>query len=300
MGEGCYFNETFLVTCNATHYDPSKPFWTNSTIQITNISLKGQMRVAQFIAKDCYSQNGTRVLYHDPWITVPLGFMGSNTANKFTLVGCDTYAYVSGSRKNRNYQIHMLTRCISLCDNKDDLVEGKCFGLGYCQMPIPKQVQTVELTLNSFYNFTNVSNFNNCSYGFLAEESAFKFSANSLSNLRNVEMLPMVVDWAAGERTCKEARNNNSSYACKSENSNCYEPDNGYGYRCYCKDGYQGNPYLYDGCKDTDECQDPSLNDCEHKCKNTRGSFRCICPKGHHGDGKKMEKVAFAVINRSS
>ncbi|XP_022846299.1 wall-associated receptor kinase 2-like [Olea europaea var. sylvestris] len=281
--EGCYFNETFSVTCNETHYDLPKLYWTNSTIQITNISLEGQMRVSQFIAKDCYSQNGTRVLYKDPWIKVPLGFTINNTTNKFIVVGCDTYAYVSGYRENRNYE----TGCTSTCDNKDDLVDGSCSGLGCCQMSISKHVWEVEVTLNSFNNFSYVWDFNNCSYGFLAEESTFNFSASEFSRLRNVEMLPLVIDWSVGDRTCAEARNNTSSYACKSVNSECYEPANGYGYRCYCQAGYQGNPYLYHGCKDIDECQDPSLNDCEHKCENILGNFRCVCPKGHHGDGKK-------------
>ncbi|CAA2956268.1 Wall-associated receptor kinase 2 [Olea europaea subsp. europaea] len=245
MREGCYFNETFSVTCNKTHDDLPKLYWTNSTIQITNITLEGQMRVSQFIAKDCYSQNGTRVLYKDPWIKVPLGFTINNTANKFIVVGCDTYAYVSRYRENRNYE----TGCTSTCDNKDDLVDGSCSGLGCCQMSIPKHVWEVEVTLNSFNNFSYVWDFNNCSYGFLAEESTFNFSASEFSRLRNVEMLPLVIDWSVGDRTCAEARNNTSSYACKSVNSECYEPANGYGYRCYCQAGYQGNPYLYHGCK---------------------------------------------------
>ncbi|XP_022895044.1 wall-associated receptor kinase 2-like [Olea europaea var. sylvestris] len=237
--EGCYFNETFLVTCNDTHYDPPKPFLTNSTIQITNISQEGQMRVLQFIAKDYYSRNGTRVLYQDPWITVSRGFMVNNTANKFTVIGCDTYAYLFGSRENRNYE----TGYSSTCDNNDDLVNGSCSGLGYCHMSIPKHVWEVEVTLHSFNNFTNVWDFNNCSYGFRAEESAFNFSTSDLSRLRNVEMLPMVVDWAVGDGTCEEARNNISSYACKRVHSKCYEPANGYGYRCFCQEGYQGNPH---------------------------------------------------------
>ncbi|CAI9778154.1 unnamed protein product [Fraxinus pennsylvanica] len=281
--EGCYFNKTFLVTCNDTHYDPPKPFWVDSNIDITIISLEGQMRVMQFIAKDCYSRDGTSSYYNEPSITLTDGFLVNNTANKFFVIGCDTYAHVSGWRGNRTYD----TGCSSTCNDKDDLVDVSCFGLGCCQMSIPKQAWKVEVTLDSYHNLTTVWDFDNCSYGFLAEESAFTFSASSLSNLRNVKELPMVVDWAVGEETCEEARNNVSSYACKSEKSKCYEPDNGYGYRCRCQDGYEGNPYLDDGCKDIDECKDQSLNKCEKKCENTPGGFKCVCPKGYHGDGKK-------------
>ncbi|PIN23015.1 hypothetical protein CDL12_04261 [Handroanthus impetiginosus] len=69
----------------------------------------------------------------------------------------------------------------------------------------------------------------------------------------SLDHLPiLVVDWAIGNGTCEEAQMNASSYACKSVNSRCYKPDNGYGYRCSCFEGYQGNPYLINGCQGMD------------------------------------------------
>ncbi|XP_022858491.1 putative wall-associated receptor kinase-like 16 isoform X2 [Olea europaea var. sylvestris] len=241
--EGCYFNESFLVTCINTNSAFPKLFWRNFTFQITSISLKGQLRVLQSISKYCYSRTGTQP--EPKSINLPFGFTVNDTANKFIVVGCDSYALVSGSRREKQDYI---TGCISLC-KKEDLAELSCSGLGFCKISIPTQAWSVEVKTGSFENFTEMSDFNNCSYGFLAEESAFTFNASSLSTLRNVEKLPMVVDWAVGEETCKEAGNNISSYACKSENSNCYKPNNGYGYRCYCQEGYDGNPYLKNGCK---------------------------------------------------
>ncbi|XP_022858490.1 wall-associated receptor kinase 2-like isoform X1 [Olea europaea var. sylvestris] len=279
--EGCYFNESFLVTCINTNSAFPKLFWRNFTFQITSISLKGQLRVLQSISKYCYSRTGTQP--EPKSINLPFGFTVNDTANKFIVVGCDSYALVSGSRREKQDYI---TGCISLC-KKEDLAELSCSGLGFCKISIPTQAWSVEVKTGSFENFTEMSDFNNCSYGFLAEESAFTFNASSLSTLRNVEKLPMVVDWAVGEETCKEAGNNISSYACKSENSNCYKPNNGYGYRCYCQEGYDGNPYLKNGCKDIDECNNQTLNICEKDCKNTAGGFKCLCPKGYHGDGKK-------------
>ncbi|KAK6115518.1 hypothetical protein DH2020_007787 [Rehmannia glutinosa] len=288
--DDCYESENIFITCNQT-FNPPKAFLKNSSIEITDISLDGQLRLLQFIAHDCYNRNRTRVSYSDPWIYLPVFFTVNNTANKFTIVGCDTYGFVSGRRLNRNYQ----TGCTAMCDAEDDLAEGSCTGLGCCQTSIPKEVWRVELTLKSYENYSYVWGFNNCSYGFVVEESAFTFSPKNLTNLRNVERLPMVIDWAIGNGSCKEAQMNSSSYACRSVNSKCYKPSNGYGYRCYCPEGYQGNPYLVHGCKDIDECQNSSLNICEKKCVNTAGVFSVFAPKGTMAMGEEMDEVAFAV-----
>ncbi|KAL8459667.1 hypothetical protein ACS0TY_036962 [Phlomoides rotata] len=222
-------------------------------------------------------------------------FIVNNTANKFTVVGCDTYAFVYGRRgPNRYYQ----TGCSAMCNKKSDLEAGACTGSGCCQTSFPKDVWSVTLQLRSFRNYINVSDFNDCGFAFVAEESAFNFSQDSITNLKNVSTLPMVLDWDVGNGTdCDEAKMKPSTYACKSLNSECYMPDNGIGYRCSCKECYQGNPYLDGSCEDIDECQN-GKNDCEdERCKNTQGSYECICPKGYHGDGKRVGKgVALGVI----
>ncbi|KAI3464357.1 hypothetical protein Pfo_021020 [Paulownia fortunei] len=279
--ENCYQNHSFLVTCNQT-FNPPKVFMGNSTIEITNISLDGQLKVLQFVAHDCYARNRSRISNNRPYIQLPTYLTVNNTANKFTIVGCDTYGFVFGWRLNRNYT----TGCTAMCDAKDDLMEGSCTGVGCCQISIPEDVRRVDIELGSYWNYSNVSAFNNCSYAFLVEESAFRFSSENLTNLKNVEMLPMVVDWAIGNGTCKEAQTNTSAYACKSRNSTCYNPENGYGYRCRCQEGYEGNPYLIDGCQDTNECKVPGRSKCKYDCVNTEGSFYCPCPNGYHGDGK--------------
>ncbi|KAG8378455.1 hypothetical protein BUALT_Bualt08G0139000 [Buddleja alternifolia] len=254
----------------------------DADIEITHISLDGQLKLMQYIATDCYARNGSST-YNDPYIELPISMTVNNTANRFTVVGCDTYGFVSGRRLDRNYT----TGCTAMCDSMQEyLVAGSCMGLGCCQNVIPRDVWKVDIELWSYNNHSSVWNFNDCSYGFLAEESAFSFSPESLTNLKNVEKLPMVADWAIGNGTCEEAKMNSSSYACVSANSRCYKPDNGYGYRCRCEDGYEGNPYLIDGCQDRNECAVPGLKYCKHGCVNTVGGFQCPCPKGYRGDGR--------------
>ncbi|XP_039818402.1 wall-associated receptor kinase 3-like [Panicum virgatum] len=53
------------------------------------------------------------------------------------------------------------------------------------------------------------------------------------------------------------------------------------GYTCQCWDGYQGNPYLPNGCQDVDECKLP--NKCYGHCTNIPGGYICRCPRGTHG-----------------
>ena len=105
--------------------------------------------------------------------------------------------------------------------------------------------------LGSLKNHSAVLNFNPCSFGFVVEETAYNFSSSDLKNLGNIKTVPVVLDWAVGNETCQKAKRNSTSYACKAENSTCYESNNGPGYRCYCSPGFQGNPYLPHGCLGT-------------------------------------------------
>jgi hypothetical protein len=61
------------------------------------------------------------------------------------------------------------------------------------------------------------------------------------------------VQWAVANLTCQEAKKNSSGYACVSINSTCVgvNSTNAYiiGYRCQCMSGFDGNPYIQNGCR---------------------------------------------------
>ncbi|PIN12638.1 Serine/threonine protein kinase [Handroanthus impetiginosus] len=114
---------------------------------------------------------------------------------------------------------------------------------------------------------------------------ASEFSSSYLKNLKNRKFVPNVHDLLAGKVTCEEAKKNLSSYGCRGIHSECSDLSNGYGYGCNFLTGFEGNPYIFDGCQDIDECT--SLEPCVGTCTNLLGSYSCSCPKGFQGDGKK-------------
>ncbi|XAR55805.1 Non-specific serine/threonine protein kinase, partial [Bertholletia excelsa] len=154
-----------------------------------------------------------------------------------------------------------------------------------------------------------VRSFDPCSYAFLGEHDRFTFQGVSdFSDTTFVNRIkktvPVVLDWVIGNQSCEEARKTDS-ILCQ-QNSDCINSDIGFGgYRCQCRPGFEGNPYLSPGCKDIDECVDSHSNDCDANaiCINTPGSFNCTCKDRYTGDGRKhgcvKEGSQFPVIKFS-
>ncbi|GFZ09867.1 hypothetical protein Acr_21g0004660 [Actinidia rufa] len=191
------------------------------------------------------------------------------------------YAVIKGSQ-GRKYT----TGCLSLCDSIDNVINGSCSGIGCCQTIIPKEVRSYNIRVNSYDNHSSVWDFNPCSYSFVAEDNTYTFSSLDLADLQGRTSVPVVLDWAVGNETCAAARKNQTSFACK-QNSKCYNFDNGPGYRCNCSDGYEGNPYLSNGCQDIDECKISSP--CNMTCHNLPGTYVIK-------DGKAEKLKEFAIV----
>ncbi|KAK4418906.1 Wall-associated receptor kinase [Sesamum alatum] len=258
IGSGCSIDPWFDINCNAT-FNPPKPFTSKGSLEVIEIS-DSQMRVKNLVAVSCYDQLGN-LTTQNPRLRISLPpYFTFSDANKFTIVGCDDLALISG-RDGSNFT----SGCVSLCSKREDLLDGS---LGY---------------------HTDVWSFNPCGYTFLAEEESFTFHPSDLQDdtfkNRTIENVPIVLDWVIGNRTCSEAQKVND-FTCR-ENSICTDSDTRLGgYRCSCFEGYDGNPYLEPGCKDKNECES-SPCDPQGTCTNTPDSFICSCPQGFIGDGKK-------------
>ncbi|XP_073139361.1 wall-associated receptor kinase 2-like [Henckelia pumila] len=291
-GSGCGYQPIYELNCSDA-FDPPRAFIGDGNIQVYEIS-DNQMRISNVVAKRCYDQYGAVVQSNfasSGLIGTPFSY---SELNKFILIGCDDLSLINGISG------HIFTSgCVSLCSQAEDVVSGTCSGVGCSQTSVPKGFKFYLTDLRSLNNHTAVSSFDPCSYAFLGEAKRFTFRGVSDFSDPNFAQrvsatVPIVVEWVIGNSTCADVKDS-PDYLCKG-NSTCVDSDTVWaGYRCRCRDGYEGNPYLQP-CTDIDECADPSKNDCaENSCINTPGSFTCSCPKGQSGDGTRDGEGCYAV-----
>ncbi|XP_060176398.1 putative wall-associated receptor kinase-like 16 [Lycium barbarum] len=282
IGSGCAYDLGFVISCNMSNDGSAKPLIGN--IEVYDIS-DAELRISNVIGWRCYNSTGAVRAEFLAWTSflesTPYSF---SALNRFTVVGCDDSVSITGPN-NFDYG------CNTSCTSTGDVMEGVCMGKGCCHKHIPKGLKYYNTTMSSSGNHTNVWSFSRCGYAFLGEADRFHF--RGLQDLRDINFykrikasVPIVLDWAIGTLTCAQVQGS-ADYACR-ENSQCVDSDTDFqGYRCSCKSGFLGNPYLASGCQDIDECADPSTNSCEKNCTNTPGSYICSCPNGYTGDGKK-------------
>ncbi|KAF8410187.1 hypothetical protein HHK36_002709 [Tetracentron sinense] len=276
VGNSSCYRPLMDISCNYSS-NPPKLFLSTGTVEVLEISLLGQVRINHSIAWDCY-EDGVRTNRFDTWTNMfkyPYTF--SDTLNRFIAIGCDTLAFITGSNGPE-----YTGGCVSLCNSQESITEGSCSGIGCCETSIPKGIKSFTVNISSFHNHNRIRKFNPCSFAFIVDKDGYNFSGSDLLNFQGRTRVPAVLDWAIGEKSCEEVQRG-EDYAC-GNNSHCFNATNGPGYLCRCIEGYQGNPYLPDGCQYIDECADKNRKVCEGICTNTLGSYNCSCPPGTYDE----------------
>ncbi|XP_026431178.1 wall-associated receptor kinase 2-like [Papaver somniferum] len=287
IGEGCSAGGYFELTCEDSYFDSALP--TYEDYNFSKISIPdGHITALLWVSMDCSDEKmpGWTTFNHFSPFTL------SNTKNKFIAMGCDTYAFLQLGDKRDNTALG----CTSVCDTMEDISDGSCTGFGCCEASIPPGIGSYNITVRSVGETRRNLSFNPCSYAFLIEESSFQFSKSYLKDFLNNGngVVPVVVDWTIGTETCEIAKTNLTSYAC-GPNTICTSSNVSSGYRCNCKKGYEGNPYLNSStggeCQDVDECYEKRY---EKRCRietniciNTEGGYTCPCKHGFYSQHEK-------------
>ncbi|KAJ3674806.1 hypothetical protein LUZ60_005422 [Juncus effusus] len=291
--DGCY-RPGFELTCNeSSSTSPQLVVGSNpaTNILISNFNLSfGEVTVFKYIAYRCFDKSGItykgkktflRITHHPAYLF--------SARNKFTVIGCYALAYIE-DEENTGYA----SGCLSFCRKLDNTTNGSCNGVGCCQTAIPKGLSYYNVTWG--FDSSSTSNFSPCIYATLVEENWYNFNVDDLIGRnfldRTINGVPFVLDWAIRDGGACEDDSGvvpGGNSACLSKHSRCNSTTNGEGYLCHCMQGYEGNPYIEDGCQDINECKSLDIYPCSGTCINTDGNYQCKCPKGRRGDGKIAE-----------
>ncbi|PAN21903.2 hypothetical protein PAHAL_3G498400 [Panicum hallii] len=303
IGDGCAatsLSPSFALICNDS-FQPPRPMFSNTSaaVEVIDISLEhGEVRVYGNVSYYCFTSNTTISDNNTAGFSLEgTPFIPSITHNRFTVIGCNTLGLIGGYTHS-NSDLYV-AGCYSYCQGINSTSDGApCIGMGCCETTIsPNLTDFAALLINQ----SSVWSFNPCFYSMLVEVGWYTFRRQDLVghlgfiNERAKRGVPVVGDWAIRNGSCpKDGTKAPKDYACVSTNSYCVSASNGPGYLCNCSQGYEGNPYLSNGCQDIDECklrkQDLKYKDlypCRNGiCRNIPGGYICKCRIGTRSDGK--------------
>ncbi|CAN6178975.1 unnamed protein product [Urochloa humidicola] len=316
IGSGCSLTG-FNLTCN-TSYEPPRLFLGNGPLRVVDISLdNGTMRVQgphghtdmSAPLRDRMSNGTINGTWGGPsWgLTEDGPYMLSDEHNEVVLSGCylvvelripgtdDLFINTCASVCTSGLVIH---RIGGECNKPGPKINPRCrscTGIVCCSMPILYGYTAYDWRVTTLQQMPDADNYNFISSLHISEEGWYDIGRD----LSNYDLVPAVLKWAiiSDVLPSNESRNGNAtcprdlgSTICHSRHSTCTNLKNvprmlskyNNSYFCSCWDGYQGNPYLPDGCQDIDECALP--NNCYGNCTNTPGDYLCECPYGSNGN----------------
>ncbi|MCL7024198.1 hypothetical protein MKW94_025144, partial [Papaver nudicaule] len=295
MGTSNCYRDSYKITCETSYRTRAPVAFLNPLLygdryEVSKIGLD-YIKIHMVAPLTCNVTKFSDVTYDVPY---PV----STTRNKLTVLGCNVYGYVTSrtdlveSSDSSDDQTSLSSKgkgCESSCDMYTRYPTSGSSGYGYCKTDIPEGLTSYSIqTKGMVSNSTNSSSYHNitkntglsvdpCVSAFLIDHE-YSGVQDLLQLATNDSSVPVILNWAINDvATCEEAQRNPGSYAC-GRNSYCLESQNGPGYHCKCSKGYEGNPYLQDGCQDVDECKETLKCGKEVICTNMPGSYNCSCP----------------------
>uniref|UniRef100_A0A0E0NYS7 Protein kinase domain-containing protein n=1 Tax=Oryza rufipogon TaxID=4529 RepID=A0A0E0NYS7_ORYRU len=285
VGDRCAavgLNPYFNITCDDAARPPVPKLGDpGMQAEVIDITLeRGEVRMNGFISYVCYTSNTSSTNATGQFVVGGTQLRVSPSRNQLTVIGCSTLGLTGGAysgpggRSEPDDDVYYATGCYTYCGslNSTGADGAPCAGTGCCQVPITADLASVGARFPS--NWVSSSwRFNPCFYAMIAEVGWYSFRRSHLVGVLGIvndsnimRRVPVVLDWAVRDGWCPATAEEKArrKYACVSGNSHCVNSSNGMGYTCSCLQGYEGNPYLEDGCQ---------------------GSYRCKCKTGTKPDG---------------
>ncbi|XP_039855406.1 wall-associated receptor kinase 2-like [Panicum virgatum] len=227
---------------------------TNITVLSLSVMPRPEARVLLPVAWQCFNSSGGITNYSDATVRFnPAGvYRISDTHNELFVLGCNTLAYTNNGPPGR--LPYSYTGRMTFCNDSQSAQDGKCAGVGCCHVDIPPGLTDNLMQFGDPNSWSHDDqDFSPCDYGFIVEKGNYSFRASDLTTMPRSKRMPLRLDWAirngssSASVSCAAAKNK-PHYACLSDHSECVNSTNGPGYFCNCTQGYEGNPYIVNGC----------------------------------------------------
>lgn len=162
------------------------------------------------------------------------------------ITGCDFGVYQLLDQEETTTP---LLRCAVSCPNKEiteTVARQNCNGTGCCS------IMMIDDTASNSLQLRFVRNREEQHY----EHGERTKRTSSLWDSINITTVFAAMRWSIIDQlTCASTSVNKTNYACAGKYSNCRDNYAGPGYNCLCVPGYEGNPYLLNGCtRDEGKC----------------------------------------------
>ncbi|CAM0952977.1 unnamed protein product [Alopecurus aequalis] len=236
--------------------------------------------------------------YSVHWETPARPFaISSSTGMSLFVVGCGVKA--SMFIGNSSFEVGSCSLVCAGARVMEKLPVGTCDRMGCCRIDIHVNLRAFTLNITRISDSARSKKLND---GTLVTDISIDDGVLHVQEINKATGIDLLADsdpalyalsaewgtvtWAVENTTCEDAKLDKGDYRCFTSHSDCVDVTQDRttehsGYRCKCTSGFEGNPYMRDGCTDINECLLPHKYICNGICQNSVGSYACAsCPHG--------------------
>ncbi|GMY18769.1 wall-associated receptor kinase-like 10, partial [Fagus crenata] len=222
---------------------------------VLEISLEGWVRVNYPISWVCtnYYRTSDRSSSTDPTYggssdnssLSSSPFVFSQSRNRFVAVGCNTFASLNSPEDGS-----VIGGCMSVCEKNPERTKvTSCNGIECCQTTIPSDLDALLTTIKPID--TEPPSKVGCKHAFIVEQKWLEDNFTDPNEVQNMFMVPVVLDWGINttEFSLVTGKNMSSYNSSRSQTYFCGNSSTSTGklsstFTCFCRLGFEGNPYL--------------------------------------------------------